>query len=50
LHSRARVAGGEATLSASPAASAHAGKSSATLATWYVEDVERVVDELSSAA
>jgi catechol 2,3-dioxygenase-like lactoylglutathione lyase family enzyme len=26
----------------------HAGKSSATLATWYVDDVERVVDELSS--
>jgi catechol 2,3-dioxygenase-like lactoylglutathione lyase family enzyme len=27
---------------------AHAGGSTATLATWYVDDVERVVDELSS--
>ena len=27
---------------------AHAGKSTATLATWYVDDVELVVDELSS--
>jgi catechol 2,3-dioxygenase-like lactoylglutathione lyase family enzyme len=27
----------------------HAGKSTATLATWYVDDVESVVDELSSA-
>ena len=26
----------------------HAGKSTATLATWYVDDVERVVDELGS--
>src|SRR3954451_8836500 len=26
----------------------HAGTSTATLATWYVDDVERVVDELSS--
>ena len=25
-----------------------AGKSSATLATWYVEDIERVADELSA--
>ena len=27
---------------------AHAGMSTATLATWYVDDVERVVDELTS--
>jgi catechol 2,3-dioxygenase-like lactoylglutathione lyase family enzyme len=27
---------------------AHAGKATATLATWYVPDLERVVDELSS--
>jgi catechol 2,3-dioxygenase-like lactoylglutathione lyase family enzyme len=27
---------------------AHAGMSTATLATWYVDDVEQVVDELSS--
>jgi catechol 2,3-dioxygenase-like lactoylglutathione lyase family enzyme len=27
---------------------AHAGKAPATLATWYVEDLEEVVDELSS--
>lgn len=26
----------------------HAGRSTATLATWYVDDVERVVDELCS--
>ena len=26
----------------------HAGMSTATLASWYVEDVERVVDELTS--
>jgi catechol 2,3-dioxygenase-like lactoylglutathione lyase family enzyme len=28
---------------------ANAGMSAATLATWYVDDVERVVDELGSA-
>jgi catechol 2,3-dioxygenase-like lactoylglutathione lyase family enzyme len=27
---------------------AHAGRSTATLATWYLDDVERVVDELTS--
>jgi catechol 2,3-dioxygenase-like lactoylglutathione lyase family enzyme len=27
---------------------AHAGKAPATLATWYVDDLEQVVDELSS--
>ena len=26
----------------------HAGRSTATLATWYVDDVERIVDELAS--
>src|ERR671919_2785615 len=26
----------------------HAGRSTATLVTWYVDDVERVVDELGS--
>jgi catechol 2,3-dioxygenase-like lactoylglutathione lyase family enzyme len=26
---------------------AHAGKAPATLATWYVEDVEQIVDELN---
>jgi len=30
------------------ASSAHAGKATATLATWRVADVEQVVDELSS--
>jgi catechol 2,3-dioxygenase-like lactoylglutathione lyase family enzyme len=25
----------------------HAGKSTATLANWYVDDIERVVDELT---
>jgi catechol 2,3-dioxygenase-like lactoylglutathione lyase family enzyme len=38
---------GEASLHVYPSP-AHAGKSTATLATWYVDDVERVVDELSS--
>jgi catechol 2,3-dioxygenase-like lactoylglutathione lyase family enzyme len=28
----------------------HAGKSRATLASWYVDDVEEVVDELTSKA
>jgi catechol 2,3-dioxygenase-like lactoylglutathione lyase family enzyme len=27
---------------------AHAGRATATLATWYVSDLDRVVDELSS--
>ena len=27
----------------------HAGRSTATLATWYVDDVERTVDELTAA-
>ena len=30
------------------ASPAHAGKTSATVATWYVDDLERVVDELTA--
>jgi catechol 2,3-dioxygenase-like lactoylglutathione lyase family enzyme len=30
------------------ASPARAGKGSATLATWYVDDLERVVDELTA--
>ena len=30
------------------ASPAHVGKASATLATWYVDDLERVVDELTA--
>jgi catechol 2,3-dioxygenase-like lactoylglutathione lyase family enzyme len=45
--SRIYACGGDTSLHvyASPA---HAGTATATLATWYVADVERVVDELSS--
>jgi catechol 2,3-dioxygenase-like lactoylglutathione lyase family enzyme len=45
--SRIYASGGDASLHvyASPA---RAGESTATLATWYVDDVERVVDELTS--
>jgi catechol 2,3-dioxygenase-like lactoylglutathione lyase family enzyme len=39
--------GGEASLHVYPSP-LHAGNSTATLATWYVDDVERVVDELTS--
>jgi catechol 2,3-dioxygenase-like lactoylglutathione lyase family enzyme len=39
--------GGDASLHVYPSP-AHAGMSTATLATWYVDDVERLVDELSS--
>jgi catechol 2,3-dioxygenase-like lactoylglutathione lyase family enzyme len=45
--SRVYASGGDASLHVYPS-SAHAGMSTATLATWYVEEVERVVDELSS--
>jgi catechol 2,3-dioxygenase-like lactoylglutathione lyase family enzyme len=45
--SRIYEAAGEASLHVYPS-SAHAGKSTATLATWYVDDVEQVVDELST--
>jgi len=42
------ASGGEASLHVYPSP-AHAGKSTATLVTWYVDDVERVVDALSSS-
>jgi catechol 2,3-dioxygenase-like lactoylglutathione lyase family enzyme len=41
------VSGGDESLHVYPSP-AHAGGSTATLASWYVDDVERVVDELSS--
>jgi catechol 2,3-dioxygenase-like lactoylglutathione lyase family enzyme len=41
------ASGGGASLHVYPSP-ARAGESTATLATWYVDDVERVVDELSS--
>jgi catechol 2,3-dioxygenase-like lactoylglutathione lyase family enzyme len=41
------ASGGDESLHVYPSA-AHAGRSTATLATWYVDDVERVVDELGS--
>jgi catechol 2,3-dioxygenase-like lactoylglutathione lyase family enzyme len=45
--SRVYQAAGEASLHVYPSP-VHAGKSTATLATWYVDDVERVIDELSA--
>jgi len=45
--SQTYAAGGGAALHVYPSP-AHAGRSTATLATWYVDDVERVVDELSA--
>jgi catechol 2,3-dioxygenase-like lactoylglutathione lyase family enzyme len=45
--SRVYEAAGEAALHVYPSP-VHAAKSTATLATWYVDDVERIVDELSS--
>jgi catechol 2,3-dioxygenase-like lactoylglutathione lyase family enzyme len=45
--SRIYASGGDASLHVYPSP-AHAGKSTATLATWYVDDVDRVVDELGS--
>ncbi|MGH2716808.1 MAG: VOC family protein [Thermoleophilaceae bacterium] len=46
--SRIYACGGDTSLHiyASPT---HAGRTTATLATWYVADLERVVDELSSS-
>jgi catechol 2,3-dioxygenase-like lactoylglutathione lyase family enzyme len=41
------ASGGDASLHVYPSP-VHAGGSTATLATWYVDDVERVVDELSA--
>jgi catechol 2,3-dioxygenase-like lactoylglutathione lyase family enzyme len=45
--SRIYATGGSAALHVYPSP-AHASRSTATLATWYVYDVERVVDALSS--
>jgi catechol 2,3-dioxygenase-like lactoylglutathione lyase family enzyme len=45
--SQVYASAGEASLHVYPSP-IHAGKSTATLATWYVDDVERVVDELGS--
>jgi catechol 2,3-dioxygenase-like lactoylglutathione lyase family enzyme len=45
--SRIYASGGEESLHVYPSP-AHAGTSTATLASWYVDDVERVVDELNS--
>ena len=45
--SRIYATGGGAALHVYPSPD-HAGRSTASLATWYVDDVERVVDELSS--
>jgi catechol 2,3-dioxygenase-like lactoylglutathione lyase family enzyme len=45
--SRMYATGGETSLHVYPSP-AHAGGSTATLATWYVDDVDRVVDQLSS--
>ena len=45
--SRIYACGGDASLHVYPSP-VHAGKATATLATWYVGDVEEVVDELRS--
>jgi catechol 2,3-dioxygenase-like lactoylglutathione lyase family enzyme len=45
--SRIYSSGGDAALHVYPSPG-RAGMSTATLATWYVDDVERVVDELTS--
>ena len=45
--SRIYATGGSAALHVYPSPG-RAGESTATLATWYVDDVDRVVDELSS--
>ena len=45
--SRIYGSGGDASLHVYPSPG-RAGMSSATLATWYVDDVDRMVDELSS--
>jgi catechol 2,3-dioxygenase-like lactoylglutathione lyase family enzyme len=45
--SRIYASGGVASLHVYPSPT-HAGSSTATLATWYVDDVEQMVDELSS--
>ena len=45
--SRFYASGGDTSLHVYPSPT-HAGRSTATLATWYVDDVEQVVGELSS--
>jgi catechol 2,3-dioxygenase-like lactoylglutathione lyase family enzyme len=45
--SRVYAAGAATSLHVYPSPT-HAGSSTATLATWYVDDVEQVVDELGS--
>jgi catechol 2,3-dioxygenase-like lactoylglutathione lyase family enzyme len=45
--SKVYATGGDASLVVYPSAE-HAGRSTATLAAWYVDDVERMVDELTA--
>jgi catechol 2,3-dioxygenase-like lactoylglutathione lyase family enzyme len=45
--SKVYASGGDAALHVYPSPD-HAGGSTATLATWYVDDVEQMVDELAS--
>lgn len=45
--SQVYASGGDTSLHVYPSPT-HAGSSTATLATWYVDDVEQVVEELSS--
>ena len=45
--SKVYASAGDASLHVYPSPE-HAGRSTATLATWYVDDVERMVDELTS--
>ena len=45
--SRVYACGGDTSLHVDESR-AHAGRATATLATWYVSDLEQVVDELSS--
>jgi catechol 2,3-dioxygenase-like lactoylglutathione lyase family enzyme len=45
--SKVYASGGEESLHVYPSPD-HAGRSTATLATWYVDDVEQLVDELTS--
>jgi catechol 2,3-dioxygenase-like lactoylglutathione lyase family enzyme len=45
--SKVYASGGEASLVVYPSPD-HAGRSTATLATWYIDDVEQMVDELTS--
>jgi catechol 2,3-dioxygenase-like lactoylglutathione lyase family enzyme len=45
--SKVYASGGDASLHVYPSPD-HAGQSSATQATWYVDDVEQMVDELTS--